>query len=283
MARKFLDSLKQAPETLEALNQLPDLPSKTREQIRNNRTQSVRNQQHGAAVVIANQYCGFKRDIASPQHDLNLMVGALSRLDFDIVHKSMDRSDSKWKVVEMIKDISLLKLEDHLCFLFYYSGHADVTGILAPDGHVISYANIIQRAEECESLAEKPKIFIFDCSRTALNKEVVGKEKELDNSSLPSNCLVVFSTSCGGHAFADRTSGSFFTQDLVKAVQHFCSSGQSHRDLQGVLDEVSRGVREYVPKRSKGQYRQEPVICSSLEKPITLSDLGNWSDDIDNL
>ena len=278
----FLDSLKpvpaslQSPETLGAESQSTDSLNKKREQRKNNEGK-LQKKPSGAALVLANQHCNFKPELASPKHDLNLMVALLSSLDFTIAHKNLDRSKSKWDVREMIDDISLLKLEDHCCFLFYYSGHADENGILAPDGHVIPYAYVIQKVGECESLSEKPKIFIFDCSRASLKKETVAKEKALNKSDLPSDCLVAFSASCGGYAFGQRTSGSFFTQDFVKAVSYFCHSRQSHRDLLGVLEEVSRGVREYVPKRSEGTYRQEGVIISTLDKPMWLPDIGKWN------
>ena len=276
--KQGLDSLKQAraPETIKAQKQPPDLPDKNRERVENNEAK-LRSRSLGAAIVVANQYCDFKKELASPQHDLNLMVGLLSSLDFAIAHKNMDRLETKLNVREMINDISLLKLEDCCCFLFYYSGHADENGILTPDGHIIPYAHIIQKAGECESLSGKPKIFIFDCSRASLKNEAVTKDKELTKSSLPSDSLVIFSTSCGGHAFGERTSGSFFTREFEKAVLHFCRGQQGPRDLQGVLEEVSQGVREYVPLRSKGRYRQEAVVVSTLEKPILLPDLGRWS------
>lgn len=244
-----------------AENSTEDLASSKRQVLwRNN---DFRPQAEGAAVLLANQYFQGKEDLVSPGLDISIMKDLLHRLNFATAWKSLNSSVEKRQAQSMLSDITALKLDDYQCFLFYYSGHADAGGIVLPDCHAIKYLEIIQSVCSCESLKDKPKIFIFDCARIVVHSL---DQKRILKANIPPHCYVVFSASHDCTAFGDRHKGSFFTCELERAIAQ-----QNERvDLMGALYEAKVEVSEYVPRRSKGRFSQEPEIISSLEKDTNL-------------
>lgn len=250
-----------------AENSTEDLASSKRQVLwRNN---DFRPQAAGAAILLANQYFQGKEDLVSPGLDISIMKDLLHRLNFATAWKSLNSSVEKRQAQSMLSDITALKLDDYQCFLFYYSGHADAGGIVLPDCHAIKYLEIIQSVCSCESLKDKPKIFIFDCARIVVHSL---DQKRILKANIPPHCYVVFSASHDCTAFGDRHKGSFFTCELERAIAR-----QNDRvDLMGALYEAKVEVSEYVPRRSKGRFSQEPEIISSLEKDTNLVfQLGN--------
>lgn len=173
----------------------------------------------GSAILLTNPHRpGLP--LRTPRKDVNIMEQTLRRLNFVVAVKVMDSSLEKRQVKEIIAQISDLDLTEHSSFLFYYSGHGDESGLVLPDGHMIEYKNVISSVCECESLQGKPKIFLFDCSRTSLpvgsfHVESISKE------TTPPDCLVVFATQHHGRAFGDPDRGSFFTTNLAECLSHY--------------------------------------------------------------
>ena len=227
------------------------------------RNNELRPQAAGAAVLLANQYYHGRETLASPGLDISIMKRLLHRLNFATAWKSFSSSVEKRQAQLMLSDITALKLDDYRCFLFYYSGHADAGGIGLPDCHAIQYLEIIKSVCSCESLKDKPKIFIFDCTRNVVRGL---EQKQILEANIPPHCLVVFSASHDRTAFGDRQKGSFFTCELESAVAR-----QNDRvDLMVAISEAKMEVSEYVPRRSKGRFSQEPEIISSLQKDANL-------------
>ena len=262
--RRYLETLKPSHESVEVLN---ELISKQIDRRKNNEIPRP----IGAAIILANQYCAHKEAISTPKHDINLMENLLQTLNFATAVKNFDHSVDKWKAGKMIAQIASLQLKQYVCFLFYYSGHADEHGMILPDGHVIEFGDVIQSLARCKSLEGKPKIVIFDCSRSLVPK-AEEKKKPLTQADLPSDFLVIFSASHSNYAFGDRETGSFLTHDFVKAVQHYVHE-QVPKNLSSVVDEVCKGVEEYVLRRSRGRHTQKPQVLNSLKGVITLPNL----------
>ena len=173
----------------------------------------------GSAVLLTNPHRpGLP--LRTPRKDVDIMEQTLRRLDFAVAVKVMDSSLEKRQVKEMIAQISDLDLTEHSSFLFYYSGHGDESGLVLPDGHMIEYGDVISSACECKSLQGKPKIFLFDCSRTSLPVSSL-RVASLSKEMTPPDCLVVFATQHHGRAFGDPERGSFFTTNLAECLSHY--------------------------------------------------------------
>lgn len=175
----------------------------------------------GSAILLTNPHRpGLP--LRTPREDMNIMEQALRRLNFTLAAKVMDSSSKKRQVKEMIAQISDLDLTKYSSFLFYYSGHGDESGLVLPDGHMIEYKDIISIVCECRSLLGKPKIFLFDCSRTSVPVSSFHVESLSKKTTLP-DCLVAFATQHHGRAFGDPERGSFFTTNLAESLSHYQS------------------------------------------------------------
>ena len=173
----------------------------------------------GAAILLANPHRLSKAELQTPQQDFNLMEQALQGLNFITVAKLLDDTTEKRQVKEIITQTSRLDLARYASFLFYYSGHADESGLVLPDSHMIEYSFVIESVCKCESLQGKPKIFIFDCSRSPVRGGRVHAEP-LTEENIPGDCVVVFATRHKGLAFGNPDKGSFFTSILAESLRH---------------------------------------------------------------
>ena len=84
------------------------------------------------------------------------------------------------------------------CFIFYFTGHGNNTGIILYNGEVATYDEIIQYF--IVAIGDIPKIFIFDCCRLTADSK-----KSFTDAALPANCYVVFACMDDSKAWGHNT------------------------------------------------------------------------------
>ncbi len=257
---------------------------------------NVRNQDSrepvGAAMVLSNSFGGYRKPVLkSPTVDIKLMEHFLvHKLGFMTLSKSFLSTLEYWGVKKMFADISRLELDQYPSFLFYYSGHADESGILLPSGHLFEYREIIDSVCQCRSLREKPKIFVFDCSRVAVvptrsirpgsasrsseNSNSSTERGRLSQNDLPCDCLIIFAAGHHQSAVGHPEEGSYFTQDFVKTLGCYIDDNIPVR-LGEALANVCKLVREYALRNA--EMLQKPEVLSTLNVPVMLPSLCKFS------
>ncbi len=178
----------------------------------------------------------FCNDITSPHDtgplpvdiDLGLMSRALHKCEWSVQNfppvPSMSLNDCK----ERLKAIIDGNYNGYSCFMFYYSGHGTSKGLLLSDGCRMPYVDIVHGITSINSLAGKPKIFIFDSCREVSKKSGIFKnlfrktDDETDTQNyVPADSLICFATSDGTESFSGDHIGSFFTAELSKKLKMF--------------------------------------------------------------
>ena len=184
-----------------------------------------------------------------------------------------------------LKDDRSLMLDKYSCFMFYYSGHGISEGLLLSDGRCIPYEEIVTRISSIPALVNKPKIFIFDSCRTAIdrkkesqgiwnylpfNKSIDLRHNEQKMRDYPPPHTVISFSACEGMAsFLDDDSGSFYTRDLSNKLKQYgklLSFGEILTLVNGGAALLAQGAKK----------EQRPVTYSSLDRLLVLNCEFNW-------
>ena len=186
------------------------------------------------------------------------------------------------RFLNSLKDDPALNLDKYSCFLFYYSGHGISEGLLLSDGRCIPYEEIVTRISSIPALVNKPKIFIFDSCRTAIdrkkesqgfwnymhlpfNKSIDKRHSEQKMKDYPPPHTVISFSACEGMpSFADDNSGSFYTRDLankLKQLGKLLSFGEILTLVNGGAALLAQGAKK----------EQRPVTYCSLDRLLVLN------------
>lgn len=270
---------------------IEELVHGSKKTIKNARNQESRRTPAGAAMVLTSPFCTLRPDdLKTPEVDARLTEDLLvQKLGFVAVSKELPRTLKYWDAKKMFADISQLELAHYPSFLFYYSGHGDESGILLPSGDLFGYREVVDSVCRCRSLQEKPKVFIFDCSRIKVaaslgvscerREQRIGscpaERQRLTESDLPHDCLVVFAAGHHQSAVGRRGEGSTFTNYFVEAVSNHIDDNVPV-NFEKALADVCKRVRQFVIRIPGHGRPQEPEVLSTLSQrvPIMLPSLG---------
>ena len=180
-------------------------------------------------------------------------------------------------------------LDRYSIFLFYYTGHGSAEGVVLSDSETVSYFEIVTKISAIETLAEKPKVFIFDScrekqpeagpghnyvvSKTPFHEEIRDAQKLYSGISYPPrHTMICHSAALGQASFADQMEGSLYTLTLSQALRQL----GEHLSLPEIITQVGGGTYEVACYCNQNQYQdqrldQRPVFISNLEKQLVLS------------
>ena len=209
--------------------------------------------------------------------DLARIDGALKVCGFTVINPYRNVKGEVTLTYRVIENhiAALLRdpcLDEYSSFLFYFSGHGVSRGILLsetdpeiPDG-VLTYRKIAETVSNIPATHGRPKIFIFDCCRTALDKEdsesvevkrggqsdfSADTESKYENEKVPEvypppDSVLCFAVTDGQMARGCE-SGSLYTTRLANALQK-CHKKFSFSDIvheaHGKLKESVRHLDE---------------------------------------
>ncbi len=140
------------------------------------------------------------------------------------------------------------------------------------DNHLVKYSEIVKTVSADPHLKNKPKIFIFDSSRTHEEggtyytqiEEMYNQESEFDDSYPPPHTMICFSAAEGRASYMAKLEGSLYTLTLSHALRQF----SQHFTVAEIITQVNGGTREVA--KCYGQ-QQHPIFMSNLEKQLVLS------------
>lgn len=157
----------------------------------------------GIAYLFGND----TQSLPKVEFDLKFMKNSLKRLQFKVkTFENLDKSDMKQEIAEIENDEDLNK---YTCFLFYFSGHGSNGKICGSDheGSLKILKHVITPIGSYNSLANKPKLFLFDCCRTAEQSDI------REYHPLPADVYVAYATSQGQFAY-----DGYWTRFLAEAI-----------------------------------------------------------------
>ena len=216
--------------------------------------------------------------------DIGMMEGTLNNLGWAVFSPCLEGGECVEFTAEsceqIVNNLESPELSRFSCFLLYYSGRGTAGGIVASNGRVVPFKDIVTKIATLNAIAGKPKIFIFDCCRQVSQKELIN----LQNQSLsysreledhlrqdgstegypPPDCVLCFSACEGYTGYGEEGSGSYYTTVLCKSLTQF---GRLLPFVE-IMTQVSGGTVN-VSDRVFG-VRQQPVFKSTLNKCLTL-------------
>lgn len=226
-----------------------------------------------------------------PRLDLNDRVGSnldadkLERLfnnfDFEVQrHNDLDQRG----ILRVVTEVSSNDHSAYDCFLLIILSHGDNGCVFGVDGFSVDISTIQQKfvAQNCTSLADKPKIFIIQaCQGTKAMPSVApdsdiyhdGPQPEnLINKSVPNKAdfLVAYSTVPGFLSYRSRMSGTYFVKEIVEIFK----KNYERQDLLSMMIMVNHEVGKY-------EHKQVPMPVPTLRKKVFfhLKEGCNFSED----
>lgn len=128
---------------------------------------------------------------------------------------------------------------------FYFTGHGISNAMCTPDG-IIPHDKIVKPFES-EHLRDIPKVFIFDCCRDF--------NEDLPTSPASVNTMIIYSTMCGGQAYAPHNESGIMTRELAELFL------TERKPITEIVADLSKKVKEF---------GMRPVVLCQLEQSISL-------------
>ena len=135
------------------------------------------------------------------------------------------------EIKELAKSVAEKDFSKYDALFFIILSHGDERGILGTDNQPVLIDEILKpfRPNLCESLARKPKNFIFQACRginddpgATVKKDAAGKnESKYIHIPLESDFLIAYPCAPGFTALRDEKHGSWFIQAIVHVFKCF--------------------------------------------------------------
>lgn len=253
---------------------------------------SMNNLTMGVAVIFNQIDFGLQKNLSNrdgTEKDANDLKNVLELFDFKVqIHSDCTTSEIKIILKRIYK-------EDHNnnnCVLIAMMTHGNKGGIVYTKDNQMKVNDIWKQftAENCKSLAGKPKIFLFQACRG--NLPDVGAEFE--EPKMPddefclrssvnlspnrfviptvSDILIYFSSAEGFPSFRDDN-GSWFVQALCATLRD-CYESKEETDIMTIFTRINRFIafaRQANSNDDLNACKQMPVIESMLTKRIVLN------------
>ena len=161
---------------------------------------------------------------------------------------------TKKEVIDLMSTVQHIDYHEMGSLFVILLSHGEIEAIYSTNSETIHLFDIISHftAENCPSLAGKPKIFIIQACRDYTDQALTGLECESD-------FLIAYATLPGRKASRHTAKGSTYIQELV----HTLKEQQLYNDLVDILRIVQDKVLERFP--------QHPEYRSRLRKKLYLT------------
>ncbi|XP_022089815.1 caspase-3-like [Acanthaster planci] len=270
-----------AVETVDGSNAEPSIPALSAALLADDRY-DMSHCRRGRAVLINN--ANFEEDTDMPrrlstQKDVDGLRTALQDMGFS-VKVFEDQTCAQIK-----REVHALSKEDHSdadCLLIAIMSHGDDGEIYGTDGPMPTREITTPfRGDACRSLIGKPKLFIFQACRGVMVDQGVAMDRhDVDEPdaligyesarTIPTEAdfLLAYSSPKGYASWRNATSGAWFIQSLVQAMEAYGHSWELTR----LLTLVNRMVALQYESLSENVFmtrkKQMPCFVSTLTKEL---------------
>ena len=157
---------------------------------------------------------------------------------------------TKEEVMDLMYTVQHIDYHEMGSLFVILLSHGEIEAIYSTNSETIHLLDIISHftAENCPSLAGKPKIFIIQACRDYTDQALTGLECESD-------FLIAYATLPGRKASRHTAKGSTYIQEFVHTLKE-----QSYNDLVDILRIVQDKVLERFPQHP--EYRSH--LCKKL-------------------
>ena len=179
--------------------------------------------------------------------DADDLTDVFSNLEFKI---RRENDLTKKEVMDLMSTVQHIDYHEMGSLFVILLSHGEIEAIYSTNSETIHLFDIISHftAENCPSLAGKPKIFIIQACRDYTDQALTGLECESD-------FLIAYATLPGCKASRDTVQGSWYIQVLIHTLKE-----QPYNDLVDILRIVQDKVLERFPQHP--EYRSR--LCKKL-------------------
>ncbi|KAH9494959.1 hypothetical protein Btru_020687 [Bulinus truncatus] len=243
----------------------------------------------GLCLIIDNQIFTYNPgDLEATQ--LGNRVGsekdcdALRETFQDKLHFQMqiEKNKTDFEIAEIIKRVSLLDHRKFDCFVCCILTHGGEGFVFGTNGRKFSIKEIIKTfsAQSCPSLAGKPKLFFLQSCRgkrhqlafpTSAMLEIDAPQVEPDDDDLlppEADFLLGYATVADAVSYRSRSHGTFYVNELTKALNSYADRFDLLRILTKVNNEVSKRVYTEGSGEERIVYKQIPAPQYTLRKVL---------------
>ena len=244
-----------------------------------------------ALLLGCNTHPSQQRPSPSISQDLQMMEDTLKKIGWKVENPCLNSGAGAAvdltvnSCEQIINNLETPEMSQFSCFMLYYSGHGVASGIIGSNGHVVTYRDIVTKIGCLNILAQKPKIFIFDCCRHTHQKDLDNMQNQFIKANLsytkeiedhlrhdqltegypPSDCILCFSACEGSSGLMEKSRGSYFTMKLCSTLLQF----GGELPFTEIMTQVNGGTLN-MSLRLVGVV-QQPVIHSTLNRQLILS------------
>nr|XP_039263845.1 uncharacterized protein LOC120339721 [Styela clava] len=232
-------------------------------------------EEHDRRTKLNEQITNPSQKQSLPRLDLkdragsNIDADKLERLfkNFDFIVQRHDDLDQRG-ILRVMKEVSSADHAAYDCFLLIILSHGDNGCVFGVDGFPVNITKIQDYffAQNCNTLVDKPKIFIIQaCQGTkkmpavAPDSDIMHDGPQAENNTVPNKAdfLVAFSTVPGFVSYRSRLAGSYFVKEIVQIFKkHF-----ERQDLLSMMIMVNDEVGKY-------ENKQVPMPVATLRKKV---------------
>lgn len=234
----------------------------------------------GTAVIINNRNFDQEKTGQSDRDGTDVDASALEsvfiQMGFDVIrHDNLNRMD-------MMLTFRRLAAADHSnedCFVCAILSHGEEGVLYATDGVVyIEKITRLFKPDECPTLAEKPKIFLFQACRGRFydyghNVDDDQTDAALDPVSVrkipvEADILMAYSVCPGFYSWRNNVDGSWFVQAITEVFKEHSDS----MDIMDMMTMVNRKVAydfsSCTDREFTSDMKQMPCIVSTLTRKV---------------
>ncbi|KAM5193477.1 caspase-6 [Mantella aurantiaca] len=252
---------------------------------------SMKHGRRGLALIFNHEWFHYQLTLPhrrGTEADGHSLQRRLTQLGFEVKHHyNLPAAD----VHQKIQDAAASDHSDADCFLCIFLSHGE-------DGHIYAHDSKIEikeltnpfKGDKCQSLAGKPKIFIFQACRGTQHDEPVMVTDSTDSAAvdqpevntvevdaasvytLPAGAdfIMCYSVAEGYYSHRETINGSWYIQDLSEALGMYGNELEFTELLTLVNRKVSlRSVEACLDRSALGK-KQVPCFASMLTKKLYL-------------
>ncbi|XP_070569727.1 caspase-7-like [Ptychodera flava] len=217
----------------------------------------------GQAIIINNYKFVEMENRDGTQFDKESLQALLKKLHFGVhTYNDLGASDME----NVVKTFSLEDHSDFDCFVFCVLSHGSQGKVYGVDDKSVEIRDLTKHfsAENCKTLASKPKLFFIQaCQEQMSMGGVTRTDAVFGNTLIPNEAdfVIGYSTVPGYVSYRDTGKGSYYIKALVDQLQELANKHDLVSILANVREEVSKAV---VSMEDGGFCTQVPTVVSTL-------------------
>lgn len=226
----------------------------------------------GYALIFNHEHFEDWKPRPGTKIDCDKLHQTLTNLHFNvIIYKDKKRAEIR----TIIKKISSKNHIENDCILIAILSHGEHDGIQASDSeYSLGSMAMHFTANECPSLAGKPKLFFIQaCRGELIDRGIIrwtpqGASDYYYKLPVQADFLFAYSTVPGYVSYRDPFEGSWYIQTLCEQL----NNNGTRYDLMKLLIIVNQKVATEFPNDTGITIKQMPMFNSSLTKFLTFTD-----------